>query len=132
MANRILTTHVGSLVRPPEFIEMLHAMEAKKPLPPGTFDRALANAVAEVVRQQADAGVDIVSDGEFGKVYNWAFYVHSRLSNIVTRPMTEEERKDPMITPGGGRDREAFPEYYAETDKATGLAARLGNRFINK
>jgi 5-methyltetrahydropteroyltriglutamate--homocysteine methyltransferase len=132
MVNRILTTHVGSLVRPPEFVELLHAMQEKKPLPPGTFDKALANAVAEVVRQQAEAGVDIVSDGEFGKVYNWAFYVHSRLSNIVTRPMTEGERKNPMITPGGGRDREAFPEYYAEADKATGLASRLGNRFINK
>lgn len=132
MANRILTTHVGSLIRPPKLMELVRAIEDKKSLPAGAFENTLAESVAEVVRQQAEAGVDIVSDGEFGKTYNWAFYVHSRLSNIVARPMTDEERKDPMITPGGGRDREAFPEYYAEADKATGLASRLSNRFINK
>ncbi|HVG50066.1 MAG TPA: cobalamin-independent methionine synthase II family protein [Xanthobacteraceae bacterium] len=132
MANRILTTHVGSLVRPPKFAEVLRAVQDKKELPPGTYENALTEAVANVVRQQAEAGVDIVSDGEFGKIYNWAFYVHSRLTNIVTRPLTEEERKDEFATAGGGRDRKAFPEYYAEADKASGLASRLGNRFINR
>lgn len=131
MADRILTTHVGSLVRPPKFIEVLRAIENKQPLPDGTtYEAALREAVAQVVREQAEAGVDIVSDGEYGKVYNWAFYVHSRISGVTARPLTAEEAKDPMATAGGGRDREAFPEYYAEADKATGLAARLGNRFI--
>lgn len=131
MVNRILTTHVGSLVRSPAFVEVLRAVENKQPLPAGvTYEGALRDAVAEVVREQAEAGVDIVSDGEYGKVYNWAFYVHSRITGVTTRPLTDEERKDPMATAGGGRDREAFPEYYAEADKASGLAARLGNRFI--
>ncbi|MGZ5896684.1 MAG: hypothetical protein ACXWJ6_10595, partial [Xanthobacteraceae bacterium] len=132
MANRILTTHVGSLIRPPKLMELVRAIEDKKTLPQGIFENTLTESVAEVVHQQAEAGVDIVSDGEFGKTYNWAFYVHSRLSNIIARTLTDEERKDPMVTPGGGRDREAFPEYYAEADKATGLASRLSNRFINK
>jgi 5-methyltetrahydropteroyltriglutamate--homocysteine methyltransferase len=132
MANRILTTHVGSLIRPQKFIDVLRAIENKETLPPGTYDNSLRESVAEIVRQQAEAGVDIVSDGEFGKAYNWAFYVHTRLSNIFTRPLTEVERKDELATAGGGRDRQAFPEYYAEADKATGLAGRLGNRFINK
>ncbi len=119
MAKRILTTHVGSLIRPPKFVDVLRAVERKETLPPGTYENALREAVTEIVRQQAEAGVDIVSDGEFGKAYNWAFYVHTRLSNIVTRPLTEQERVDEFATAGGGRDRKAFPEYYAEADKAT-------------
>ena len=130
MANRILTTHVGSLIRPPKFVELLRAIENNQPPAPNVYETMLRDSVADVVRQQAEAGVDIVSDGEFGKGNNWAFYVHSRITGIVTRPMTPEEATDPMVSPGGGRDREAFPEYYAEADKATGLAARLRNRFI--
>ena len=131
MRNRILTTHVGSLIRPPKFVEVLRAMESDKPPSQDAYEHALKESVAEIVRQQAEAGVDVVSDGEFGKGYNWAFYVHARLTNITARKMTAEEAKDPMASPGSGRDREAFPEYYAEADKATGLASRLGNRFIN-
>jgi 5-methyltetrahydropteroyltriglutamate--homocysteine methyltransferase len=130
MANRIMTTHVGSLIRPPKFVEVLHKLENKEPVEPGLYDKTLKESVAEVVRQQAEVGVDIVSDGEFGKGRNWAFYVHGRLSGIGARPLTPEEAKDPLASVGGGRDREAFPEYYAEADKATGLASRLGNRFV--
>ena len=130
MANRIMTTHVGSLIRPPKFVEILRKIENKEPIEPGLYDKTLTVSVADVVRQQAEVGVDIVSDGEFGKGRNWAFYVHGRLSGMGIRPLTPEEAKDPLASVGGGRDREAFPEYYAEADKATGLASRLGNRFI--
>src|SRR5262245_50230208 len=130
MANRIMTTHVGSLIRPPKFVDILHAIENKQPLEPGRYEAVLRESVEEIVRQQAEVGVDVVSDGEFGKGRNWAFYVHGRLAGMHTRPMTPEETKDPLASVGGGRDREAFPEYYAEADKASGLAARLGNRFV--
>ena len=105
MANRIMTTHVGSLIRPPKFVEILHKLENKEPVEPGLYDKTLTESVAEVVRQQAEANVDIVSDGEFGKGRNWAFYVHGRLSGMHTRPMTPEELKDPLASVGGGRDR---------------------------
>jgi 5-methyltetrahydropteroyltriglutamate--homocysteine methyltransferase len=130
MADRIMTTHVGSLIRPPEFVEILTKLEKKEPVEPGLYEKTLTQSVAQVVRQQAEANVDIVSDGEFGKGRNWAFYVHGRLSGLHTRPMTPEELKDPSASVGGGRDREAFPEYYAEADKATGLSSRLGSRFV--
>jgi 5-methyltetrahydropteroyltriglutamate--homocysteine methyltransferase len=130
MANRIMTTHVGSLIRPPKFIDILHAMENKQPVEPGRYETVLRESVEEIVRQQAEVGIDVVSDGEFGKGRNWAFYVHGRLAGMHTRPMTPEEAKDPLASVGGGRDREAFPDYYAEADKASGLAARLGNRFV--
>jgi 5-methyltetrahydropteroyltriglutamate--homocysteine methyltransferase len=129
-SNRILTTHVGSLVRPPKFMEILRAIEKKEPPAAGVYESALKEAVAEVVQKQAEAGVDVVSDGEYGKLYNWAFYVHSRITGVTARPLTVEEAKDPTATAGGGRDREAFPEYYAEADRLTGLASRLGNRFV--
>jgi 5-methyltetrahydropteroyltriglutamate--homocysteine methyltransferase len=52
--------------------------------------------VAEVVRQQADVGIDVVSDGEFSKGLNWAFYIFKRLKGIAVRPATPEELQDPM------------------------------------
>ncbi|HEY7270632.1 MAG TPA: hypothetical protein VH951_12475, partial [Dehalococcoidia bacterium] len=74
--DRILTTHAGSLVRPPEIIAVMAAREANQPYDHARFATDLRKGVAEVVRQQAEANVDIVSDGEFGKGRNWAFYVH--------------------------------------------------------
>ena len=83
-----------------------------------------------MVRQQAEAGIDVVSDGEFSKGLNWAFYIFKRLKGIAVRAATPEELKDPMASMSGGRDREAFPEFYAEHDIATGLGKRLGNRVV--
>lgn len=128
--NRILATHVGSLVRPPKLVQFLHAIEDGQPYDRMAYEACLRESIEEVVRQQAEAGIDIVSDGEFSKGRNWAFYVHERISGITTRPLTPEEARDPTATVGGGRDREAFPEFYAEYDKATGLNRRLGNRFV--
>jgi 5-methyltetrahydropteroyltriglutamate--homocysteine methyltransferase len=129
-ADRILTTHVGSLIRPPQLIEFWRAIEDGKPYDEAAFEACLAQSVAEVVRQQAEVGIDIVSDGEFSKGANWAFYVHKRLSGITVRPATAEEAKDPMASMGCGRDHQAFAEFYAEYDAATGLGKRLGNRVV--
>ena len=130
MAERILTTHVGSLVRPEEFLAVLRAHQSDNPPSPEAYDLALSKAVEGVVHKQVEAGIDIVSDGEFGKSTNWAFYVHGRLTGITSRPLTTEEVADPLATMTGGRDREAFPEYYEEQDRATGIAGRLNKRFV--
>jgi 5-methyltetrahydropteroyltriglutamate--homocysteine methyltransferase len=129
-ADRILTTHVGSLIRPPKLIEFWRAIEDGKPYDEAAFEVCLTESVAEVVRQQADVGIDIVSDGEFAKGVNWAFYIFKRLSGITIRTATAAEMADPMASMGGGRDHQAFAEFYAEYDAATGLAKRLGNRVI--
>jgi len=129
-ANRILTTHVGSLIRPPKLIAFWRDIEDGKPYDEAAFESCLADSVSEVVRQQAEIGIDIVSDGEFSKGANWAFYVHKRLSGIAVRPASAEEAKDPMASMGGGRDHQAFAEFYAEYDAASGLAKRLGNRVV--
>lgn len=119
--DRILATHVGSLIRPPKLIEHLKKIEEGLPYDQQSYLACLAESVGEVVQQQADAGVDLVSDGEFGKGANWAFYVHSRLGGLSERPMTEAEMSDPMLSPYTGHDREAFPEFYAEYDAAIGF-----------
>jgi 5-methyltetrahydropteroyltriglutamate--homocysteine methyltransferase len=129
-AERILTTHVGSLIRPPKLIEFWRAIEDGRPYDEAAFEACLAESIAEVVRQQADVGIDIVSDGEFSKGVNWAFYIFKRLSGITVRPATPEEIKDPMASMRGGRDVSAFPEFYAEYDAASGLGKRLGNRIV--
>ena len=129
-ADRILTTHVGSLIRPPKLIEFWRAIEDGKPYDEAAFEACLTESVAEVVRQQADAGIDIVSDGEFAKGVNWAFYIFKRLSGIAVRPATPEESKNPMASMRGGRDVQSFPEFYAEYDAASGLGKRLGNRIV--
>src|SRR5436309_5624443 len=113
-ANRILATHVGSLVRPPQLVEFLHRIEDREPYDQSAYEKCLKESIETVVRQQADAGIDIVSDGEFSKGRNWAFYIHDRLTGLATRPLTPEEAKDPMAAVGGGQDRVAFPEFYAE------------------
>jgi 5-methyltetrahydropteroyltriglutamate--homocysteine methyltransferase len=84
--DRILTTHVGSLIRPPDLLALIEARQEGKPITDAAFAEALRRSVAEVVRQQADAGVDIVSDGEFGKTGSWSRYVVERLGGIRFRP----------------------------------------------
>jgi 5-methyltetrahydropteroyltriglutamate--homocysteine methyltransferase len=128
--DRILTTHVGSLVRPPQLVEFLHKIEDRQPYEGAAYEACLTQSIDEVVRRQVEAGIDIVSDGEFSKGRNWAFYVHDRLTGVATRPLTAEEAKDPMASAGGGQDRVAFPEFYAEYDRVSGLGARLGKRFV--
>jgi 5-methyltetrahydropteroyltriglutamate--homocysteine methyltransferase len=128
--DRIRTTHVGSLVRPPKLVEFLHKIEDRQSYDQAAYEACLTESIEEVVHAQAEAGIDVVSDGEFSKGRNWAFYVHDRLSGLSTRPLTPEEMKDPMATAGGGQDRVAFPEFYAEYDRVSGLGKRLGNRFV--
>ena len=128
--DRIRTTHVGSLVRPPELVEFLHKIEDGQPYDKAAYEDCLKTSIEKVVRQQAQAGIDIVSDGEFSKGRNWAFYVHDRLSGVSARSLTPEEARDPLAAVGGGQDRVAFPEFYAEYDRISGLNKRLGSRFV--
>src|SRR5262245_17366621 len=65
--DRILTSHVGSLIRPPKLLEFIRARQSGQAYDEDGYQACLTESVAEVVRQQADAGLDVVSDGEFGK-----------------------------------------------------------------
>jgi 5-methyltetrahydropteroyltriglutamate--homocysteine methyltransferase len=119
-SDRILTTHVGSLIRPPALQEFLRAKQAGKPYDQDAYQTCLAHAVSDVVQKQAETGIDVVSDGEFGKSISWSQYVLERLSGFERRP----------IKPGGnpftrGVDREKFAEFYAELDAHDGVATAV-------
>ena len=64
--NRITVSHVGSLVRPPALIDYLRKIDAGQPYDKAAFERCLTDSVVDTVRRQAEAGVEIVSDGEYG------------------------------------------------------------------
>ena len=102
--HRILTTHVGSLVRPKELRDLAPAGQA--PTDPAKYETALAEATVDVVKKQAEIGIDIVSDGEYGKS-SWSNYILKRISGFEIRP----DQRRPVIWLG--RDRERFAEAIA-------------------
>lgn len=79
--ERFLTTHTGSLPRPPDLIRMMFAKEEGVPVDRGALAARIRSAVAEVVRRQAEAGVAIVNDGEMSKP-SYATYVKDRLNGF--------------------------------------------------
>src|SRR3989338_3119105 len=104
--ERILTTFVGSLARPADLIEMLKAKESGRTYDRQAFAARVRSAVAEAVRRQAEAGVDIVSDGEQGKP-GFVTYIGERLAGFEPRPTPP--RAGPWV---GSREVMDFPEYY--------------------
>jgi 5-methyltetrahydropteroyltriglutamate--homocysteine methyltransferase len=116
--GRILTTHVGSLVRPPELVAFLKRQQNHEPYDSDAYEECLRRSVADVVKGQAAAGIDIVSDGEFGKSISWSRYVLERLSGF-------EERQDNTggVRPAiAGKDRKDFTEFYDEYEAGQGFA----------
>jgi 5-methyltetrahydropteroyltriglutamate--homocysteine methyltransferase len=119
--TRILTTHVGSLIRPQPLQEFLRAKQAGKPFDKPAYEKCLTESVETIVRQQAQAGIDVVSDGEFGKSISWSQYALERLSGFERRPI-----KDAAANPfTRGADRAHFPEFYAELDAREGVVTTV-------
>jgi 5-methyltetrahydropteroyltriglutamate--homocysteine methyltransferase len=104
--ERILTTFVGSLARPADLIDLMRAKESGQPYDQEALGRRVRSAVTEVVRRQAEAGVDIVTDGEQGKP-GFVTYVSERLAGF--EPRATSPREGPWV---GSREEIAFPEYY--------------------
>ena len=102
--DRILTTHVGSIVRPAALLELSAAAQEEAGRQP--YEAGLKQLVADVVRAQANAGLDVVNDGEFGKS-SWSNYVLARLTGFEPRP----DRFAPATWLG--RDRDRFAEFMA-------------------
>ncbi len=108
--KRILTTHVGSLIRPPDLREFIKARQSGKDYDKAAYAACLKSSVAAVVRRQREAGIDIPSDGEFGKAISWSQYALTRLSGFERRPIVGQN----LFTTGA--DRARFAEFYAEMD----------------
>jgi 5-methyltetrahydropteroyltriglutamate--homocysteine methyltransferase len=103
--DRIQTTHIGSLPRPHRLLDALKAKYSGQPYDEAAFQAALRSAVADVVREQVDCGIDIVTDGEFSKP-GFFTYVRERLDGFESRPEVKLKLFEQEVA--------AFPEYYAQ------------------
>src|ERR1700730_16575964 len=106
--HRIITTHVGSLPRPADLLGLANA----QPFDEKAHGARLRGAVAEVVRRQADASLDVIDDGEFGKP-DFVSYVNERLSGFE---LGNSEGARFQL-----RDSVHFPEYYAFVNSQRGV-----------
>ncbi len=104
-SERVLATHVGSLARPEGLLETMRDKEHGRHYDPALFSRQVGDAVADVVRRQAEAGLDVVTDGEQGKV-SFATYVQDRLDGFSSTA------GETLLPPSWQAEIDAFPEYY--------------------
>jgi len=121
-SERVLTTHVGSLIRPEPLLPFIRAKQSGQRYDQEAYQKCLGSSVAEVVRQQAAAGIDVPSDGEFGKSISWSQYALERLSGFERRPVAAGASRFAR-----GADRSRFAEFYAELDAASGPPATAGS-----
>src|SRR3989475_12136533 len=101
--DRILTTHVGSLPRPKDLLDLMKAKVTGLAYEKGAYDERVKSAVAECVRKQVESGIDIVSDGEQSKP-GFFTYVRERLEGFEERPQQKRRMFPDEVA--------AFPEYY--------------------
>jgi 5-methyltetrahydropteroyltriglutamate--homocysteine methyltransferase len=120
--DRILATHTGSLIRPPELLAFLADKERGQEIDEDAYQRALRDAVAEVVRHQVEVGIDVPDDGEMGKA-SWITYLYERVSGLEVRPV--ELEGGTMYPPS--RDRQAFPGAYAVMDALENVSVNESN-----
>jgi 5-methyltetrahydropteroyltriglutamate--homocysteine methyltransferase len=119
--DRIRTTHVGSLIRPAELLQFIRPRQNGQPYDEQAYFNCLRSSVAQVVRRQADAGIDVASDGEFGKSISWSQYALERLGGFERRPARPGEHGFSR-----GADRARFADFYRELDAAEGPPAAVG------
>jgi len=113
--ERFLTTHTGSLPRPDDLIRMMYAKEEGVPVEPAALAARIRAAVAEIVRKQAEAGVDLINDGEMSKP-SYATYIKDRLdgfggtgNTFVYRDLAEFPKLQQRVFGDPGRSRRKTP-----------------------
>jgi len=117
-SNRILTTHAGRLNGPPELTEATRAIQRGLSTDIESAMPLIRKSMADVIKQQADVGIDIVSDGELGKIGFGLNYYGKRLSGLASRPVKTGEAN---IMSNGTGERIEFADFYAD------LARQQGN-----
>jgi 5-methyltetrahydropteroyltriglutamate--homocysteine methyltransferase len=117
--ERILTTHVGSIPRPESIKALLRARLSGQTIDEAELAGRVSEAVAEVVRQQAEVGLDVISDGEMGKT-SFLGYAEARLTGFVPLPTDTPEVPSSNVGISWARrldtrrEWRAFREYYQE------------------
>jgi 5-methyltetrahydropteroyltriglutamate--homocysteine methyltransferase len=121
--DRILTTHVGSLPRPDDLLQMLFAAADGAPADRTAFAAVLQRAVKEIVRQQVEIGLNVVNDGEAGKS-SFITYIIERLGGLERRP---GNRPSPFAT---SRETQSFPEFYQSEQAVQVSSVRRRHRYV--
>jgi 5-methyltetrahydropteroyltriglutamate--homocysteine methyltransferase len=103
--DRIQTTHIGSLPRPHELLDLMKAKLNGQPYDQARYEATVTRSVAQAVRKQVECGMDIVTDGEFSKP-GFFTYIQERLEGFETRPNQKMKLFQQEVA--------AFPEYYAQ------------------
>jgi 5-methyltetrahydropteroyltriglutamate--homocysteine methyltransferase len=119
-SDRILTTHVGSLPRPEDLRALIQKKAQGEAVDEAVFAARVTGAVADTVRRQVEAGIDIVADGEQGRV-GFIPYVNERLNGIEPSPAAATANYW-----WESREYKAFPEFYAWTASLPGTAGQTG------
>ena len=119
--HRILTTHVGSLPRPRELLQPLHARDSGDAYDAGDLERRIGETISSVVRRQAEIGLDVVNDGEHARA-SFATYANTRIGGL------ERVMHPPRHVARPTRDSLAFPAVYAEMKKMFSARRELTGR----
>lgn len=114
--DRIQTTHIGSLPRPHDLLDLMKAKLNRQPYDEKAYQSTLSKAVADTVRRQAECGIDFVTDGEFSKP-GFFTYIQERLEGYEARPNQKLVLFQQEVA--------AFPEYYAEYFKQAMMGGTL-------
>jgi 5-methyltetrahydropteroyltriglutamate--homocysteine methyltransferase len=114
--SRILTTHVGSLVKPADLQDLFSAQQSGQTVDEAAMRSRIGSAIKDVVHKQAEIGIDIVNDGELSKS-SWAAYFADRLSNVEVRD------SGPPRTPIFAREEPDFPDWFEGARSGGGPAA---------
>src|ERR1700687_1981376 len=113
--DAILTTHTGSLPRPDDLVDLLYAAEIGEAVDHGALQERVRSAVADSVRQQVEARIDVVNDGEMSKV-SYSTYVNARLTGFEGHVHVPRRPR---------ADAEAFPRYAEWNARQQQGAARI-------
>jgi 5-methyltetrahydropteroyltriglutamate--homocysteine methyltransferase len=120
--ERILTTHVGSLARPDALVPILKAKDRGQPYDRDAWAALVRAAVTDVVRKQAEAGIDVVTDGEQGKA-SFFGYIVERFNGFTRIPAPPGQEGN---TRAASREYQAFPDYYAWSERIAEWAGGRG------
>jgi 5-methyltetrahydropteroyltriglutamate--homocysteine methyltransferase len=116
--DHIQTTHIGSLPRPHDLLDLMKAKYAGEPYDEARLDALVASSVADCVRRQVECGIEIVSDGEFSKP-GFFTYMRDRFDGFEARPDLE------LQVAKFDKEISAFPEYYAQYFKEAMMGGSL-------